>query len=879
MVDDLLERAQAQTHLNEALAAASAQRGQTMLISGEAGIGKSALVERFLNEQKHNCRVLWGFCDALFTPRPLGPLLDFVAALNPNVRQSIELDKGPEAIFAAVLADLASCERPTLMLLEDVHWADHATLDLVRFLARRIGQMRVVLLLTFRDDELHAAHPLRAVLADLDRAHVCRLPLKTLTRQAVENMARQRGRSISDLFEKSGGNPFYVTEVLAAPGAVVPRTVQDVVLARLLRLSQEAVGFCERMCVLPGHLDLALLKRWQRENNIELDSSVDECVKAGLLQVHDQTLRFCHELARLAVRESLPPQRKQALHADLLQALMLVSNVDHSLLAYLARECGESGLILKFAPLAAAEAARLGAHREAAAHYFSALQVAQDAPMQLQAELNELWAYEAGIALQINEKVFAAREKAVALWRQLGNVERMARNLRWLSRLHWYFGKKKAADRYADEAIEALETVDPTPELAMAYSVRSQLYVLVSDCEPALVWARRALALAVELDAKEARVHALNNLGYALMISGDGSGSKYLRQSLQLAIDGGFHEQAARAYTNLSSTLTLHCRFAEAEQVYQDGIAYDREHDLDAWTYFLIGLYAQLKTVQSDFSGAQNLALEALDKPAQPALMRWAPTMALGLARSRSGLDTVVSARGGQRDIHGDSVALLEAGLKVGLALGESQILVLNCWALAETHWLRGRLQKAREAVQLGWQSRGNTIDPWLIGRLIVWARRLGIVLDYSQRVAEPYQLEMDGKLAQAANAWKALGVPFEQALCLMQCGQAGLLQAIDIFASLRAQPALELASAMARKQGLKGVKRGPYAAAKANHLGLTARESQVGQLVAKGLANAEIALQLKRSVRTVENHVAAVLRKLEVTQRADVRAKWSNIA
>lgn len=869
MTDSLLERDGAQVQLRQALAAAHARAGQTVLISGEAGIGKSALVEHFVSLQKPSCRVLWGFCDALFTPRPLGPLLDFVGALNPGVRQCIDLDTGTGDIFAAVLADFAECQQTTVVVFEDLHWADRATLDLVRFLARRIGQLPVLLLLTFRDDELYAGPPLAAMLAELVGTRTFRLPLQPLSREAVGQLAKKSGRHSTGLFEKTNGNPFYVRELLASPGLVVPPTVQDLVLARLNRLSAQAVYLCERVSLMPGHLDLSILTRMQQEQGIDLDTPIEECLKAGILQIHDQALRFTHELARLAVRESLPPLRGQALHAELLEALLKLPGANPAMLAYLAQTCVDKRLVLQFAPLAAAQAARLGAHREAAAHYFAALQVAQEAPLETQAELIEFWAYEAGLAMQINEAVFAARERAVELWRQLGNVERMARNLRWLSRLHWYLGHKKAADRYADQAIEALETVAPTPELAMAYSVRAQLYVLVSDCKPALEWARRALVLANDQGATEAKAHALNNLGYALLISGHNEGASYLRQSLQLAIAGGFHEQAARAYTNLSSSLTLNCRFEEAEQVYLEGIAFDQDHDLDAWTYFLMGLYAKFKAVKSDFAGAQRLALEALAMPAQPALMRWAPTMALGLARSRSG--TV-------GDGHGDAIDLLDGCLKIGLALGEAQILLLTCWALAEAHWLRGQQKKAREVVQKGWQARGKTQDPWLIGRLTVWARRLGMALDFPDAVAEPYQLEIEGKVALAANKWKELGVPFEQALCLMQCGPDGLVEAIEIFAALGAQPALDLASAMARKQGVKGVRRGPYAATRGNHLGLTAREMEVGQLLAKGLTNSDMARQLQRSVRTVEHHVSAVLRKLRVANRADVRGAWRRV-
>lgn len=861
MAGDLLEREDALRQMRSALASAQENAGQILLVSGEAGMGKSALLAHFAQEQAQQCRVLWGFCDALLTPRPLGPLFDFVALLNARVRQCIESGATSPAIFDALMSDLAAHPQPSLMLLEDVHWADDATLDLIRFLGRRIARLGAVIVITYRDDELPAGHPLVPVLSALHGPHVHRLPLQPLSPQAVSRLAAQSNlqsnSQMDGLFEKTQGNPFFVAEVLASPHQGVPRSVADAVVARLQRLSAGAMDFCERVSVLPGRVDLALLRPWHDQRGLDLNATLDECIHVGVLQMDGLALRFRHELARLAVRDMLLPRRKQTIYGDMLHLLETLPGVNNALLADLAHHSGRGELVLRYAPLAGAAAALLGAHREAAAHYLLALEHAAAAPAEAQADLNERWALEASLATGITHQVLHARERAAEIWRELGNVKRMASNLTSLSRVHWYLGDKPQANSYADEAIEALQRIPPTSELAMAYSERSMLYMLVTDSDSALMWARRALALSEQLGATEARIHALDILGVTLVFSGDNSGDHHLQESLALALAGEFHEQAALAYTHLTTTAGLSCRLALSEKCCLEGIAFAKAHDLDTWAHFLLGFYSQLKASQGDFAQAQALALASLAGGAQAPVMRWASTLGLGVARSRTGAP--------------DGIELLEECLKICGPMGDASMVAKTCWDLAEAYWLRGRLHDAREAIEKGWQRRGKSKAPWLVGRLLVWRKRLGMTLDYPFAVAEPYQLEMDGDLLAAAKAWQAIGAPYDRATCLMQCGDAELLEAIDIFTALGATLAAELARNRARHLGVRGVKRGPYAAAQTNVGGLTAKEQLVYKLIAQGLSNAEISAEISRSVRTVEHHASNVMSKMGVRNRGEL--------
>jgi predicted ATPase len=231
---ELYERADALAGLCAALELGAAGRGQIVLVSGETGVGKTALVQRSAREVAGTARILWGGCDPLFTPRPLGPFLDIAAQIEGEFAEIVAKDGRPFRVLPALLRELGSGR--AIVVVEDLHWADEASLDLLGLVARRIGQVPAVVVMTFRDDEIGPAHRLRALLGSLATAPaVTRIRLEPLSREAVAVMAKPHGVDERQLFERTGGNPFFITEVLASGATGVPPTVRDAVLARAAR--------------------------------------------------------------------------------------------------------------------------------------------------------------------------------------------------------------------------------------------------------------------------------------------------------------------------------------------------------------------------------------------------------------------------------------------------------------------------------------------------------------------------------------------------------------------------------------------------------------------------------------------------------------------
>ncbi len=360
---NLLERQEQLEILEQSFAEAHAGSGKLILIAGEAGLGKSSLVEQFVAQTRRQARILWGACDALDTPRALGPVYE-IAAQTPVLDGRTSLpDESRDWLFGALLAQLVPPQRASIVVLEDVHWADESTLDFFRFIGRRVQRTGALLIATYREEELSPTHPVRRALGELTGRHVIRMRLAPLSAEAVGEMAKDSGRDAALLHQITGGNPFFVSEALAYPGERVPETVRDAVLARLLRCSQAARELAELISISPGKTEGWLIESMMGAHG----AAIDEGVMRGLLASHGDAVSFRHELARLAVHSTLPQERARAMHAKVLQVLEghgadLTQLVHHAALA------NDAAAVLKHAPLAAAEAARLGAHREAAAH-------------------------------------------------------------------------------------------------------------------------------------------------------------------------------------------------------------------------------------------------------------------------------------------------------------------------------------------------------------------------------------------------------------------------------------------------------------------------------------------------------------------------------
>src|SRR5215813_257049 len=233
---ELLEREQLLGDLEAILSDVTVGNGRFVLVSGESGIGKTSLVERFTETHQKQARVFWGACDALFTARPLGPLYDMANQSQSRLLALLDEEASRAAIFNAAIGELAHGRAPTIAVIEDVHWADEATLDLIKFLGRRINKTTSMLIVTYRDDEVGPDHPLRLVFGDLPNRSVARIRLVPLSRGAVDTLAERAGRQVDNLFAVTGGNPFFVTEALASKESGVPVTVFDAVSSRAARL-------------------------------------------------------------------------------------------------------------------------------------------------------------------------------------------------------------------------------------------------------------------------------------------------------------------------------------------------------------------------------------------------------------------------------------------------------------------------------------------------------------------------------------------------------------------------------------------------------------------------------------------------------------------
>ena len=206
-------------------------RGQVALVRGEAGIGKSTLVAALRGALPPDARLLVGHCDDLATARVLGPLRDLAPSAGGELAHALREGFDRDRLYPALLAELTWPGHATVLVVEDVHWADDATLDVLRLLVRRVAQHPVLLVLTFRDD-LPRDHPLHRLLALAHAGPVTDLPLEPLSPDAVGRLGGD-GR----LHALSSGNPFFVHELLTASRGSVPASVTESVLARLEHLS------------------------------------------------------------------------------------------------------------------------------------------------------------------------------------------------------------------------------------------------------------------------------------------------------------------------------------------------------------------------------------------------------------------------------------------------------------------------------------------------------------------------------------------------------------------------------------------------------------------------------------------------------------------
>jgi predicted ATPase len=343
-------------------------RGLLVSVFGEAGVGKTALVHTFADAVSGRARVLWGACEDLSTPEPLGPLRDLARTAK---YQGLEFDGTARRLttFSHALEFLN--DGPTLAVIEDLHWADDATMDFVRYLGRRIRDTHIMLLVTARDEDADAQARLRRILVDVPTENCERIHVPRLSQAAVNKLARDAGCNAGDLFATTGGNAFFITEALRGTAKeALPATVRDAVLLRAARLSDDARCVLDGAAIFPRRVEPEILSELCQPTSA---AGIDECVAAGMLQLGDQGYAFRHEIARRMIEATLSPARRRSLNARALELLRRDPASPVARLFHHACEARDAAAIRDLAPRAADGAARVGAHREAARHYATAL--------------------------------------------------------------------------------------------------------------------------------------------------------------------------------------------------------------------------------------------------------------------------------------------------------------------------------------------------------------------------------------------------------------------------------------------------------------------------------------------------------------------------
>jgi len=861
---ELLERSQPLFALGDALAAVvKSADGRLLFVAGEAGGGKTALLRRFCDEQRAAARILWGACDALFTPRPLGPLLDVAERTGGELEQVIEGAARPYDVAASLVRELRTAT-PTILVLEDLHWADEATLDVLRLLARRLEAVPALVLASYRDDELDRAHPLRVVLGELATSEaVGRVKIDPLSPAAVAKLAEPAGIDADALYRQTLGNPFFVTEVVAAGNLEIPHTVRDAVLARTARLRPTARELIDAVAVAPPRTELWLLDSLAGEAVDELDA----CLASGILTPEPGAVAFRHELARLAVEQLLSPDRRLVLHRTALAALAAppAGAPDVARLAHHAEAADDAEAVLEFAPAAAEQAAARGAHRQAADQYARALRFGESLPPVRRAELlqrlsDELHLTDAG------EEALEAGRQALACFRELGDTRMVGHHLPRLSELLRPLGLHEEADRAVREAVALLESLPPGRELAAAYADMAFGRMLTDDEAGATEWGMKAIELGERLGDVDSVVRALTSIGTCEISRGAADeGLGRLERALALALDGGHEVAAARAYNFLSSAAIWLRRLPLGERYLRAGLEYTGERGLDRISSRLLAWRARLELERCRWDEAAETAALLLRLPR----LDWRPRMialvVLGLVRARRGdpgrwslLDEAAQLADGRRELQ--PVAIVGA-------------------ANAEAAWLEGEPQQIDAATGDAFARALGVGDPWAIGELGAWRWRAGLLDDPPAGAAGPYTLEIAGDWTRAAELWAEIGSPYEAALALAWANDDDALRrAHDQLRALGARPAAEIVARRLRERGVRGIRRGPRRATQENPAGLTAREVEVLALVAAGLHNSEIARRLFLSQRTVDHHVSAILRKLDVETRREASAEASRL-
>lgn len=816
--------------------------GKVVLVRGEAGIGKSALVAEFARQQQDRAHVLQGGSDDLLTPQPLGAFWDIARDAG---SVDTPLRAGDRRGVMEAMLDLLSRKlRPTIVILEDTQWADEATLDAIKFLGRRIASANGVLVLTYRDGEVDADHPLRRVIGELPPQNLLRIQLQPFSEAGIASLIVDQTLDAHEIFALTDGNPLFVTEIIASGLGTVPASIKDSVLARASKISRGARSVLDLVSVFPSDADLTVVEEILHPTSHELA----ECVRQGLLRVDGDTVAFHHALTRQAIESDLSSTDRRRINSMVLAGLD--ETEDPSRLVHHAREAEDAEAILAFAPVAATNAIAIESHREALAHFRTLEPLLDRLDDTNRAVILDDWARTAYL-LDDADCVDLA-DDAIGLWRSVGNTHALARALTFGSRVARAYSHPEAALGNIIESVDILEGSAPSKDLAAALSYHAFIeWASGGDNLIAGERADRSIAMAEEAGDELTIIQALIIKGGVDLSKGDDTGMEILEEARRRAEAAGHRWEEVVALQNMAGAA------GDVRDISRGADLARRTRNTAA--RYEIGtieadgsvVYGEFLLWQGQWSEAEDAATEALDASPKVAVTAW---RILGNIQARRGRSEAATTLARMWDLaeRSDEITILDPAAGV----------------MAEYLWLTegtdpALVERLNEILERG-MAAGS---PWPSGAFAFWMWKLDLLPGISPELSDFYRWIIEGEWKAAASFWKARGVPYERGLALMHGDDPARLEAVRLFDDLGATAAASRTRKELTDRGVK-VPRGRSRTTRSHVAGLTARQAEVLELLSEGLTNAEIADRLFVSHRTVENHVAAVLMKLDVPTR-----------